>query len=78
MIYLNIYLAVWFFCTFEILQDTIDDFFAKKKNIILISIWTLLGCQMCLTFWITIAITQNWTMTMLLALIAQLHTKLIK
>ena len=77
MIYLNIYLIIWFWCFFEPLQDLIDDYFAEKENIILISIWKLLGCQMCLSLWATFTITHNWTMAMLLALIAQAHTKII-
>jgi hypothetical protein len=78
MIYLNIYLAVWLWTSIEPIQDSIDDYFATKRNIILLSLWKLLGCQMCLTLWITLAITQNWTMAMLLSLIAQRHTKLIE
>jgi hypothetical protein len=78
MIYLNIYLAVWLFCTLEVIQDTIDSIFGRWSSIINTTIWTILGCQMCLTLWITLAITQNWTMALLLSLIAQIHTKLIK
>lgn len=78
MIYLNIYLAVWFFCTFEIIQNTIDDFFEFKVSILSMAIWKLLGCQMCLVLWTTLLITQNWTMAMLLSLIAEIHKQLLK
>ena len=78
MIYLNIYLAVWLFINLEPVQTTIDDFFEFKTNIFAMAVWKLLGCQTCLSLWLTLAITQNWTMAMLLSLIAQIHSKLIK
>ena len=78
MIYLNIYLAVWFFCTFELIQNTIDDFFEFKVSIFAMAIWKLLSCQMCLVLWTTLLITQNWTMAMLLSLMAEIHKQLLK
>jgi len=75
MIYLNIYLGCWFFTNFEPIQDGIDKIFERFKWD---GMWTLLSCQYCLTLWITLAITQNWTMALLLSLIAQIHTKINK
>lgn len=78
MIYLNIYLAIWLWCNFEPIQENIDLYFEDKENIILMVIWDMLGCQMCLSLWITFAITHNWTTAMVLALVAQIHSKIIK
>lgn len=73
MIYLNIYLAVWFFTNFEPLQELFDDFFELKSSIFAMVIWKLLSCQYCLTLWLTLLITHSWTMALLLSLIAELH-----
>ena len=67
-----------FMASFEIIQNTIDDFFEFKVSIFAMTIWTLLSCQMCLVLWTTLLITQNWTMAMLLSLIAEIHKQLLK
>lgn len=79
MIYLNIYLACWFFTSFEPIQDIIDAFFSTLKEGYFTNIlWLLLGCQYCLTLWTALIITHNIWIALGLSAIAQIHTKMIK
>ena len=77
--YLTIYLVCWFFTAFEPIQDGIDLVFEIiATNAILKSLWHLLGCQYCLTFWLSFGITRNVVVALALSAIAQIHSKIIK
>lgn len=78
-LYLTIYLACWFFTAFEPLQDIIDAFFSIREPGYFVNIfWMLLGCQYCLTLWVTLAVTQNIIVALSLSALAQIHAKIIK
>lgn len=77
-LHLTIYLACWFFAAFEPLQEGIDLVFELlPRNAIVNSLWTLLGCQYCLTFWLTLGLS-DIVVALLLSAIAQVHSKIIK
>lgn len=75
----TIYLACWFFAAFEPIQEGIDIVFEHlHKNALVNSLWQLLGCQYCLTFWLALGVTRNVVVALALSAIAQIHSKIIK
>jgi hypothetical protein len=77
-LYLKIYLACWFFTNFEPIQVGLDLIFEHAENKITDTLWTILSCQYCLTFWIALWVTKDITTAAALSVIAQIHTKTIK
>lgn len=79
MIILYIYFSCWFFTSFEPLQELINQIFQRiKLNNFTNMIWIILGCQKCLTFWLTLLLTLNPLTAFILAAIAQIHIKIIE
>jgi hypothetical protein len=83
MIYIQIYLLVWFWCSFEPLTDLIDYLWHKlPQNItkykLVDYLYILLSCQKCLTFWTTIILTGNIFGAIFLSMIADIQKKLTK
>lgn len=76
--YILIYLLCWFFTNFEPIQELVDYLFGKlKHNYFINAIWTILGCQYCLTLWITLILTGSITVALIASIIAQIHKSLI-
>jgi hypothetical protein len=67
IILIKIFLITWLITSFEPLQDVLTNLFDKiyqrtNKNPlkrIYDSLYTILTCQKCLSFWTTLIITQN-------------------
>ena len=78
MIYLQIYLLVWFWCSFEPIKETIDSLFTKlPQNYVTNKLYILSQCMMCLNVWTVLIITQSVWMALLMGLIGQIHNKII-
>ena len=81
ILYIQIYLLVWFWCSFEPLTDLIDYLWDKlPSNItrykVVDYLYILLGCQKCLNFWVTLLITGNIFIAIFLAMLADIQKKI--
>lgn len=76
---IQIYLSCWFFTNFSPIQKAINYIFILKEELNWIedSIFTILGCQQCLTFWVVLIVTFNPFYAFGLSALAQIHKKLI-
>lgn len=77
-IYLKIYLICWFITNFEPISDPIDRFFLNKRNSFMMLVYDVITCFKCLVFWSALIITYDFFSAVLLSLLAQIHTKIIK
>ena len=83
ILYIQIYLLVWFWCSFEPLTDLIDYLWDKlPSNItrykVVDYLYILLGCTKCLTLWVTLLITGNIFIAIFLAMLADIQKKITK
>jgi hypothetical protein len=80
MILLKIFLITWFITHFELIQDTLLSVFDRlcqstDNNIlkrIYDSLYTILSCHKCLSFWTTLIVTQDIFMACGVSFIAYL------
>ena len=83
ILYIQIYLVVWFITNFEPLNDLIDNMWNKLPTKItdykLVDyLYIGIGCQKCLTLWITLLMTGNIFISLFLSMIADIHKKITK
>ena len=83
ILYLQIYLIVWFLTNFEPLTEMIDNLWNKlpskvTKLKVVDYLYIGIGCQKCLTLWVTLLITGNIFLAIFMAMLADIHKKITK
>ena len=74
-----LYLICWLITNFDPLQRLINNIFLKlPQNILTESLWTILGCQKCLSLWLILIITLDPIAAITCSMLSQLQTKLVK
>lgn len=81
MITIKIILLVWFWCKFEPIQDGIDLLWSRipekvSNNYFIDKIYILLGCQTCLSMWLTLIITGNIWISIAASIISSILKKI--
>ena len=76
---INLYTICWMIIYFNPIQKLINNIFLKlPQNLLTESLWTILGCQKCLTFWVVLLFTLNPIVAIICSMVAQIQTRIIK
>jgi hypothetical protein len=83
ILYIQIYLLVWFWCSFEPITDLIDYLWDKlPSNItrykVVDYLYIGIGCTRCLCLYVTLLLTGNIFIAIFLAMLADIQKKITK